>query len=209
MTLGQLGEAIKLSQDETPCVVLIDEIDKAEFDFPNDLLQLLEQLRFSVDEVPGLEYDALLGQTREERRDTLPLFIITSNRERELPRPFLRRCLYYYIDFPNQAALKNIIERHFPHGITSLFLAAAVKRFWQLREADFSWRKPPSTSELLDWLHILETAEQQEKLTAKQLEQLPLSELPFLETLIKTQSDKIAISNNDLQTEDMDSSDVD
>jgi MoxR-like ATPase len=196
VTLGQLGEAIKLSQDEIPSVVLIDEIDKAEFDFPNDLLQLLEQLRFSVDEVPGFEYDALRGRTREERRDALPLFIITSNRERELPRPFLRRCLYYYINFPHQQALKNIVERHFSRGITPLFLVA-IKRFWQLREADFSWRKPPSTSELLDWLRVLETAEQQKKLTAEQLEQLPLAKLPFLETLIKTQSDRIAISNND------------
>jgi MoxR-like ATPase len=191
VTLGQLGEAIQLSQDEIPSVVLIDEIDTAAFDFPNDLLQLLEQLCFSVDEVPGLRYDALRGQTHEERRDALPLFIITSNRERELPRPFLRRCLYYYIDFPHQAELKNIAERHFSSGITPLFLAA-IKRFWELREADFSWRKPPSTSELLDWLHILETAEQQERLTAEQLEQFPLPELPFLETLIKTQSDKIA-----------------
>ena len=74
-----------------------------------------------------------------------------------------------------------------------MFLAA-VKRFWQLREADFSWRKPPSTSELLDWMHILETAEQQGKLTAQQLEQLPLPKLPFLETLIKTHSDRVAIT---------------
>ena len=210
VTLGELGKAIELSQHETPSVVLIDEIDKAEYDFPNDLLQLLEQLRFNVDEVAGPEgtYDALRDQTREERRDALPLFIITSNRERELPRPFLRRCLYYYIDFPNEAALKNIVERHFSRGITPLFLAA-VKRFWQLHEADFSWRKTPSTSELLDWLHLLETEEQRGKLTAEQLEQRPFPELPYLETLIKTQSDRIAISNSDWQTENMDSNDVD
>jgi MoxR-like ATPase len=208
VTLGQLGQAIELAKHGIPSVVLIDEIDKAEFDFPNDLLQLLEHLYFSVDEAPGLEYDALCGRTREERRDTLPLFIIASNRERELPRPFLRRCLYYYIEFPNDALLKNIIERHFQQGVTPLFLAA-IKRFWQLRKADFGWRKSPSTSELLDWLHVLETAEQQGKLTAEKLELLPVSDLPFLETLIKTQSDRIAVSNGDLWTENTDNDDVD
>ena len=176
--MGPLGQAILASALGKPSVVLIDEIDKAEFDFPNDLLQVLEQSRFSVDEVPELTYGALGGDAREERRDTLPLFIITSNRERELPRPFLRRCLYYYIDFPHQEALQNIIKRHFQQGITPLFLAA-IKRFWQLRD-DLSWRKPPSTSELLDWLYLLEIAEQQGTLKAEQLEKWTLSELPYL-----------------------------
>jgi MoxR-like ATPase len=185
VAFGPLGQSILESARGKPSVVLIDEIDKAEFDFPNDLLQVIEQLRFSVDEMPELTYDALWKETREEERDNLPLFIITSNRERELPRPFLRRCLYYYIDFPNQEALQDIIKRHFQQGITPLFLAA-VKRFWQLRDS-FSWRKSPSTSELLDWLHLLETAEVQGKLNAEQLERWPLSKLPFLETLVKTQ----------------------
>jgi MoxR-like ATPase len=207
VAFGPLGQAILESALSKPSVVLIDEIDKAEFDFPNDLLQVLEQSRFSVDEVSELTYGTLGGDAREERRDTLPLFIITSNRERELPKPFLRRCLYYYIDFPNQEALQNIIKRHFQQGITPLFLAA-VKRFWQLRH-DLSWRKPPSTSELLDWLYLLETAEQQGKIKAEQLELWALSELPYLETLIKTQSDRVTISNSDLLTENMDSNDVD
>jgi MoxR-like ATPase len=207
VTFGPLGQAILGSALGEPSVVLIDEIDKAEFDFPNDLLQVLEQLSFSVDEVPELTYGALRGETREERRDTLPLFIITSNRERELPRPFLRRCLYYYIDFPNQEGLQNIIKRHFQQGITPLFLVA-IKRFWQLRD-DFNWRKPPSTSELLDWLHLLETAEQQGKLKAERLEQWKLSELPYLETLIKTQSDRATLSNSNLLMENMDSNNVD
>jgi MoxR-like ATPase len=207
---GSLGLAIMRSAvADKPSVVLIDEIDKAEFDFPNDLLQVLEELRFSVDEAPELSYNALQGKTREDRTDKLPLFIITSNRERELPRAFLRRCLYYYIDFPNSEALKNIIERHFDRGITPLFLAA-VKRFWQLREAeDFSWRKPPSTSELLDWLRVLEIAEQRGQVSAEQLEQLPLPALPFLETLIKTQSDRLAINNSAFSQGNMDSDDGD
>ena len=161
-----------------------------------------------MDEAPELFYNALQGETREKRRDKLPLFIITSNRERELPRAFLRRCLYYYIDFPNLEALKNIIERHFERGITPLFLAA-VKRFWQLREADFNWRKPPSTSELLDWLHVLEIAEERGQVSAEQLEQLPLPALPFLEALIKTQSDRLAINSNASSPENMDSDDGD
>src|SRR5207302_5942770 len=105
VTLGSLGEAIKLSQENIPSVVLIDEIDKADVDFPNDLLLVLDRLQFDIDEVKGWKFDALKGQKREERRDVLPLFIITSNREKELPRPFLRRCLFYYINFPDQPTL--------------------------------------------------------------------------------------------------------
>lgn len=194
--LGNLGEAIQLSQEGAPSVVLIDEIDKAEFDFPNDLLQLLEQLRFQIDDAPTMAFDALQGKTHKERRDVLPIFIITSNRERELPKPFLRRCLYYYIEFPGLEELKNIVKRHFEQGITPLFLAA-TKKFWQLRDADFSWRKPPSTSELLDWLHVLEVAEEQGKVTAEQLELSTLANLPYLEALVKTESDRAALRSSD------------
>jgi MoxR-like ATPase len=195
--LGSLGEAIELSQNDIPSVVLIDEIDKAEFDFPNDLLQLIEQLRFQVEEAPSMVYDALQGKTLEERRDMLPVFIITSNREKELPKPFLRRCLYYYIEFPDEEALKDIVKSHFPQGITPLFLAG-VKKFWQLRDADFSWRKPPSTSELLDWLRVLQMAEEQETLTAEQLEASPLADLPYIEALVKTESDRAALKSTDI-----------
>jgi MoxR-like ATPase len=200
VTLSSLGQAIKLSQANIPSVVLIDEIDKADPDFPNDLLDYLEQLRFSVKEDPSMHYDALQGKQRQERRDQLPLFIITSNREKELPKAFLRRCLFYYIDFPDQSELQKIIERHFgKQDLTPLFVAA-VKRFWQLRAVDFTWRKPPSTSELLDWVQILEQDEQRGKITADQLEQATLKTLPHLETLVKTQSDRNALFEDEVVT---------
>jgi len=192
LKLGSLGEAIKLAQEDIPSVVLIDEIDKADLDFPNDLLLLLDQMRFEVDEDPTIKYDAFKGQNRKERKDALPLFIITSNQERELPKAFLRRCLFYYIDFPNEETLKNIIKSHLEQEITPLFVVA-IKRFWELRSAEITWRKQPSTSELLDWIRMLEFVEQQGKLTAEQLEQMDLPQLPYLETLIKTESDRHAL----------------
>lgn len=194
VTLGHLGEAIKLSQEDVPSVVLIDEIDKADIDFPNDLLLVLDQLQFEVDEVKGYGFDALKRQRREARRDVLPLFIITSNREKELPRPFLRRCLFYYIHFPDQPVLEQIIQSHFQKGISPLFVEAA-RKFWQLRSQEqFRWRKIPSTSELLDWVQILERDEQAEELTAKSLAAMQIWELPHLEILVKTQSDFDALS---------------
>lgn len=98
VSFGKLGEAIRLAEQNIPSVVLIDEIDKADIDFPNDLLQVLDRLQFEISEVNNLRFDALQGE-REQRRSVLPLIIITSNREKELPKPFLRRCLYYYIQF--------------------------------------------------------------------------------------------------------------
>src|SRR5205807_30570 len=83
----------------------------------HDLLLVLDRLRFEVDEVRGMVYDALGDQTREERRHFLPLVIITSNREKELPAPFLRRCLYYYIPFPQKEELENILKKHFIKGV--------------------------------------------------------------------------------------------
>ena len=112
ITLGDLGEAIKLSdKNNIPSVVLIDEIDKADIDFPNDLLLELDRLQFQVKEVPSMRFDALKdgkeGGGRENRKDYLPLLIITSNREKELPAPFLRRCLFYFIDFPDPKTLEK------------------------------------------------------------------------------------------------------
>src|SRR6266567_1198705 len=194
ITLGKLGVAIELSQRDIPAVVLIDEIDKADLDFPNDLLQVLDLLQFEIDEVHDWKFDALKGQSREERRDFLPVIIITSNREKELPKAFLRRCLFYYIDFPDQFILTSIIENHFQKLITPLF-EEAIKKFWKLRYQEvFLWRKEPSTSELLDWIRILEQDEQANKITAQLLSTLSLRELPHLEILVKTQSDFAALS---------------
>ena len=192
--LGELGEAITRAERGTPSVVLIDEIDKADIDFPNDLLLVLDRLQFSVAEVPGWRVDALHGQEREERRDVLPILIITSNREKELPAPFLRRCLFYYIDFPAQADLERIVARHFDRTLSPLF-NAALRKFLRLRAQDvFRWRKLPSTSELLDWMRMLEHDEQAGRLDAVTLDTTPLPRLPHLEALVKTQSDLEGVS---------------
>lgn len=192
VALGDLGNAIKQSQNDIPSVVLIDEIDKADIDFPNDLLLEVDRLQFQVKEVPEMKFDALNGKKRQERREFLPLIIITSNREKELPKPFLRRCLFYYIEFPNQETLKQILKSHFQPKLTPLF-EAALKKFWQLRELK-SWRKIPGTSEFLDWVAILEREQQAKKLTAEELESTHPANLPHLETLVKTQSDRDALN---------------
>ena len=193
VTLGKLGDAIRLAEETIPSVVLIDEIDKADIDFPNDLLQVLDRMQFEVSEVGDWKFDALLGKGREERRVFLPLFLVTSNREKELPKPFLRRCVYYYIDFPNREFLEAIVKKHFQREVTSLF-DQALLRFWQLREINtFSWRKIPSTSELLDWIAVLERGEQTGKMRAQDIATIPLWDLPYLETLVKTQSDRNAL----------------
>jgi MoxR-like ATPase len=199
--LGRLGEAIKLSEQNIPSVVLIDEIDKADIDFPNDLLLVLDRLQFDVDEVPGWRFDAFKGQEREERRGFLPLIIITSNREKELPAPFLRRCLFYYINFPNEQELTQIVQSHFQTGLSRLF-DEALKKFWELHDQKgFTWRKSPSTSELLDWLAILEKAEKNGSLTAEKLAATTLAELPHLEALVKTQSDLAGLSRLQIERE--------
>lgn len=191
--LGPLGEAIDLAMRNIPSVVLIDEIDKADVDFPNDLLLVLDRLRFEVDEVPGLGYDALMGRTPEERRHYLPIVVITSNREKELPAAFLRRCLFYYIPFPDRSELKKILEAHFCADLTPLF-ACALDKFWLLRDRTrFQWRKMPSTSELLDWVRLLERDAHAHRLDAPTLAATPLEKLPYLEALFKTQSDRDAL----------------
>lgn len=191
VTLGELGKAIELSQNDIPSVVLIDEIDKADIDFPNDLLLVLDRFQFNVDEVEEeYKFDALKGKSRQARKAFLPLVIITSNREKELPKPFLRRCLFYYIEFPDQTILTRIIESHFLKRITPLF-EEALKKFWQLRHhKGIRWRKIPSTSELLVWIEALEQDQVHKKLTAEKLASLSLDNLPHPETLIKTQSDR-------------------
>ena len=210
--LGKLGQAIALSAaKDIPSVVLIDEIDKADIDFPNDLLELLDEMKFSIKETKET-INALKGQSKKERKSSLPLFIITSNREKELPQAFLRRCLFYYIKFPNQETIREIVKSHArdfeqspvtsetPISLTDLF-DNALAQFWKLRKKGF-WRKLVGTSELLDWLRVLEQEEQAGKITAEQLKNITaLKDLPHLETLIKTQSDldqaqKITLSDS-------------
>jgi MoxR-like ATPase len=117
----------------------------------------------------------------------------TSNREKELPKPFLRRCIFYYIDFPSEDTLREIVKKHLGRELTPLF-DVALQKFWLLRNLKvFSWRKIPSTSELLDWIRVLERDEHVGKINARDLDTKAAWELPHLETLVKTQSDLNAL----------------
>src|SRR4026209_2792297 len=127
--------------DERP-VLLIDEIDKADIEFPNDLLQELDRMEFFVYET---------GETVKARRR--PIVVITSNNEKELPDAFLRRCFFHYIRFPDAETMRAIIEVHFP-GIKQRLVAEALRLFYEIRDVP-GMKKKPSTSELLDWLKLL------------------------------------------------------
>src|ERR1700752_1738506 len=136
---GKLWEAFTAA--ERP-VLLIDEIDKADIEFPNDLLQELDRMEFFVYET---------GETvRAKRR---PIVLITSNNEKELPDAFLRRCFFHYIRFPDTETMRAIIEVHFP-GIKQRLVSEALELFYEIREVP-GMKKKPSTSELLDWLKLL------------------------------------------------------
>ena len=127
---------------DEPVVLLIDEIDKADIEFPNDLLRELDRMEFYVYE------------TREMvRAKHRPLVVITSNNEKELPDAFLRRCFFHYIKFPDKDTMQQIVDVHFPH-IKRDLLAQAIQTFYALREVA-GLKKKPSTSELLDWLKLL------------------------------------------------------
>src|ERR671917_2099839 len=136
---GKLWEAF--TSPELP-VLLIDEIDKADIEFPNDLLQELDRMEFHVYETK---------ETIEARRR--PIVVITSNNEKELPDAFLRRCFFHYIRFPDPDTMARIVEVHYP-GIKRRLVEEALKIFFEVREVP-GLRKKPSTSELLDWLKLL------------------------------------------------------
>jgi MoxR-like ATPase len=197
VSFGKLGEAIRLAEQNIPSVVLIDEIDKADIDFPNDLLQVLDRLQFEISEVNNLKFDALQGG-REQRRSVLPLIIITSNREKELPKPFLRRCLYYYIQFPDRATLKEITKAHFHQNeiVPNSLFDVALTKFEELRNPGnaIRWRKAPGTGEMLDWISVLDRDEGAGEIDSQLLDQASLSSLPYPETLVKTQSDQQALT---------------
>lgn len=125
-------------------VLLIDEIDKADIEFPNDLLQELDRMEFYV-----YELDETVKAAKR------PIVIITSNNEKELPDAFLRRCFFHFIRFPDEATMKDIIEVHYP-GIKTRLVSEALKTFYDIRKAP-GLKKKPSTSELLDWLKLLMT----------------------------------------------------
>jgi MoxR-like ATPase len=136
---GKLWEAF--TAPELP-VLLIDEIDKADIEFPNDLLQELDRMSFDVYET----------QERIEAKDR-PIVVITSNNEKELPDAFLRRCFFHYIKFPDRDVMQTIIDVHFP-DIQKTLVRKAMDIFYELRDVP-GLKKKPSTSELLDWLKLL------------------------------------------------------
>jgi MoxR-like ATPase len=136
---GKLWDAFEA--EEAP-VLLIDEIDKADIEFPNDLLLELDRMEFFVYET---------RQTIKAKQR--PVIIITSNNEKELPDAFLRRCFFHYIKFPNRETMERIVEVHYP-GMKSLLLREALTAFYELREIP-GLKKRPSTSEFLDWLKLL------------------------------------------------------
>jgi MoxR-like ATPase len=136
---GKLWDAF--TAEERP-LLLIDEIDKADIEFPNDLLQELDRMEFHVYET---------GETIKAAKR--PIIVITSNNEKELPDAFLRRCFFHYIRFPDADTMKAIVEVHFP-GIKQRLVAEALRMFYEIREVP-GLKKKPSTSELLDWLKLL------------------------------------------------------
>lgn len=136
---GKLWEAF---ESDEKVVLLIDEIDKADIEFPNDLLQELDKMEFHVYET---------GETI--RAVNRPIMIITSNNEKELPDAFLRRCFFHYIQFPDAATMKKIVAVHHP-DIKDSLLTAALTQFYEIRDTA-GLKKKPSTSEVLDWLKLL------------------------------------------------------
>jgi MoxR-like ATPase len=163
--LGKLGEAF--TADEQP-VLLIDEIDKADLEFPNDLLWELDKMEFYISET-------------KETIQTIhrPIVIITSNAEKELPDAFLRRCIFHYIEFPNKEKMEEIIRVHYKN-IDKKLLHQAMEAFYNIREMR-DIQKKPSTSELLDWLKALMLAGVDVSKITK--------EIPYVGTLLKKNQD--------------------
>ncbi|PQO22084.1 ATP-binding protein [Rhodobacteraceae bacterium WD3A24] len=167
---GKLWQAFEA---EERVVLLIDEIDKADIEFPNDLLQELDRMEFHVYET---------GETIRTRHR--PVVIITSNNEKELPDAFLRRCFFHYIRFPDAETLRQIVSVHFP-DLKEHLLTTALTQFFELRETP-GLKKKPSTSEVLDWLRLLLA----EDLDAEDLRRDGASALPRLHgALLKNEQD--------------------
>jgi MoxR-like ATPase len=192
LSLGDLGQAISSG---APCVVLIDEIDKADIDFPNDLLDVLDTFEFEVRDLPDKEEGLCrkhngFGRTVKAPGDVRPIVIITSNREKRLPEAFLRRCLYVRVRFPREEdRLADIVRKNtgLAEGdLGKTLMRAAVQRFIDLRDHAIAAdaQKPPSTSELIDWVRILHWK-------GASLEQLQEEAAlpPYWRTLFKTYPD--------------------
>ena len=163
--LGKLGEAF---EEEEQVILLIDEIDKADLEFPNDLLWELDQMEFYIHETK-----------RTVKAKQRPIVIITSNAEKELPDAFLRRCIFHYIDFPDETLMEQIVRTHYP-DVEANLLKNAMDVFYQIRSIR-DIRKKPSTSELSDWINALQlNGIEPERIRA---------ELPFVGVVVKKDED--------------------
>jgi MoxR-like ATPase len=173
--LGPLGRAFAASERH---VLLIDEVDKADLEFPNDLLRELDEMRFSIIE------------TNEEIAATeRPVVLVTSNNEKELPDAFLRRCIFHYIEFPDVPTMRKIVAVHHPHLEAKLLDQVLIKFYWLREQSEL--RKKPSTSELVDWISALLHS----GMTTKQLEE----HIPFIGALLKKEQDVDALVRYDAQ----------
>lgn len=169
--LGKLGEAFKSDEQ---VVLLIDEIDKADLEFPNDLLWELDQMEFYIHETK----ETVKAKQR-------PIVIITSNAEKELPDAFLRRCIFHFIEFPGKELMEEIVKTHYP-DVEQNLLNAAMDVFYEIRSMR-EIRKKPSTSELIDWINAL------------QLGGIPFEtikkNLPFIGVVVKKDEDLEAVKH--------------
>jgi MoxR-like ATPase len=168
--LGPLGQAFAATDR---LVLLIDEIDKADLEFPNDLLHELDRMRFVIGETG----DEVVARER-------PVVIITSNAEKELPDAFLRRCVFHFIEFPDRDLMARIVRVHHP-DLDDKLLQQSLRAFYGLRETQ-GLRKRPSTSELIDWIAVLRRA----GIGSAELEE----GLPFLGALLKREQDLLAFA---------------
>jgi MoxR-like ATPase len=168
--LGPLGRAFCA---DTRKVVLVDEIDKADMEFPNDLLHEIDRMSFHIDETD----ESLTAKHR-------PIVVITSNNEKELPDAFLRRCVFHYIAFPEPEAMRDIVRVHHP-DLEDKLLEQTMAAFYRLRR-EFDLRKRPSTSELIDWIAVLRHAGITEDVIA--------AKMPFLGVLLKHENDVEAVA---------------
>ena len=163
--LGKLGEAFT---DEEQVILLIDEIDKADLEFPNDLLWELDRMEFHIPET---------GRT--VKANHRPVVIITSNAEKELPDAFLRRCVFHYIDFPNQELMADIVRVHYP-DLDEHLLTQVLEAFYKIRQLP-AIKKKPSTSEIIDWIQALQHGGVNPERIVK--------EVPYLGVLLKKNED--------------------
>ncbi len=163
--LGKLGEAF---EDEEQVILLIDEIDKADLEFPNDLLWELDQMEFYIHETK-----------RTVKAKQRPIVIITSNAEKELPDAFLRRCIFHYIDFPDETLMEEIVRTHYP-DVEANLLKNAMEVFYNIRGLR-DIRKKPSTSELIDWINALQIG----GISADEIR----AKLPFIGVVVKKDED--------------------